>query len=81
MNHGRRTLLGMAMLGTMGPLFAAMPAGGGAAGTGGAPQRQLDAELAAIADDPACPLASLSVLAWRASSACALPTTSSWPMK
>ena len=66
MNHGRRTLLGMAMLGTMGPLFAAMPAGGGADGAGDALQRQLDAELAAIADDPACPLASLSVLALRA---------------
>ena len=59
MNHGRRSLLGMVMLGAMEPLFAAMPAGGGAV------QRVLDAELAAIADDPAYPLASLSVVAIR----------------
>ena len=60
MNHGRRSLLGMVMLGAMEPLFAAMPAGGGAV------QRVLGAELAAIADDPAYPLASLSVVAIRA---------------
>lgn len=61
MNQGRRSLLGMAMLGAMEPLFAAMPAG-----TGNAAGALLDAELAAIADDPAYPLASLSVLALRA---------------
>lgn len=60
MNHGRRSLLGMVMLGAMEPLFAAMPHGSG----GVAPV--LDAELAAIVDDPAFPLASLSVLALRA---------------
>ncbi|MEW7848561.1 serine hydrolase domain-containing protein [Massilia aurea] len=60
MNHGRRSLLGMVMLGAMEPLLAAMPAGGG-----GAVQRQLDTELAAIVDDPAYPLASLSVVAMR----------------
>ncbi|AWL05457.1 serine hydrolase domain-containing protein [Massilia oculi] len=60
MNHGRRSLLGMVMLGAMEPLFAAMPpASGGAAAS-------LDAELAAVVDDPAFPLASLSVLALRA---------------
>lgn len=60
MNHGRRSLLGMLMLGAMEPLFAAMPpAGGGAASS-------LDAALAAIVDDPAFPLASLSVVALRA---------------
>lgn len=60
MNHGRRSLLGMVMLGAMEPLFAAMPpASGGAAAS-------LDAELAAIANDPAFPLASLSVVAVRA---------------
>ena len=60
MNHGRRSLLGMLMLGAMEPLFAAMPPGpGGAAAT-------LDAELAAIVDDPVFPLASLSVVALRA---------------
>ena len=60
MNHGRRSLLGMVMLGAMEPLFAAMPpASGGAAAS-------LDAELAAIVDDPAFPLASLSVVAVRA---------------
>ena len=54
MNHGRRSLLGMLMLGAMEPLFAAMPrtAGGAAAA--------LDTELAAIVDDPAFQLASLS---------------------
>ena len=61
MNHGRRSLLGMLMLGAMEPLFAAMPP---ASGGGVAPA--LDAELAAIVDDPAFELASLSVLAVRA---------------
>jgi CubicO group peptidase (beta-lactamase class C family) len=61
MNHGRRSLLGMVMLGAMEPLFAAMPTG-----AGGTARRQLDTELAAIADDPAYPLASLSVVALRA---------------
>jgi len=60
MNHGRRSLLGMAMLGAMEPLFAAMPL------TSGGAASSLDAELAAIADDPAFPLASLSVVALRA---------------
>jgi CubicO group peptidase (beta-lactamase class C family) len=53
----RRHLLGMALLGATGPLLAA-------------PSRRragtLDAALAAIAADPACELASLSVLAIRA---------------
>jgi CubicO group peptidase (beta-lactamase class C family) len=57
MNRARRLLLGMALLGATGPLPAA-------------PSRRragaLDAELAAIAADPACELASLSVLAIRA---------------
>jgi CubicO group peptidase (beta-lactamase class C family) len=53
MNRVRRNLLGMALLGTAGPLLAAAP-------------RRLDVELAAIAADPACELASLSVLAIRA---------------
>ena len=53
----RRHLLGMALLGAAGPLLAA-PSRRGA--------RALDAELAAIAADPACELASLSVLAIRA---------------
>ena len=60
MNHGRRSLLGMVMLGAMKPLFAAMPPA-----SGGLPS-SLDAELAAIVDDPAFPLASLSVVALRA---------------
>jgi len=58
MNERRRSLLGMALLGAMEPLFA-MPAG--AAG-----RQALDAELAAVVDDPALQLASLSVLAIRA---------------
>ncbi|WP_229429326.1 serine hydrolase [Massilia sp. ST3] len=59
MNQGRRSVLGMVMLGAMEPLFAAPPAPG-------ASLRALDAELAAIAEDPAMQLASLSVLAIRA---------------
>lgn len=66
MNHGRRSLLGMVMLGAMEPLFAAMPAAaGGAAALPDAARRLLDSELAAVADDPAYPLASLSVVALR----------------
>lgn len=57
MNERRRSLLGMALLGAVEPLFA-MPAGGA--------QQALDAELAAIVNDPALQLASLSVLAIRA---------------
>jgi hypothetical protein len=57
MNRVRRNLLGVALLGATGPLLAA-------------PSRRrtaaLAAELAAIAADPACELASLSVLALRA---------------
>jgi CubicO group peptidase (beta-lactamase class C family) len=53
MNRARRNLLGMALLGAGAPLLAAAP-------------RRLDEELAAIAADPACELASLSVLAIRA---------------
>jgi len=60
MNEGRRTLLGLALLGA--GLAATRPAGAGA-------RRirldQLDRELAAIAADPACQLASLSTLAIR----------------
>jgi CubicO group peptidase (beta-lactamase class C family) len=59
MQQGRRAVLGLALLGTFGPLMAAAPQGGG--GT----HAVLDAELAAIAADPACELASLSVLAIR----------------
>ena len=54
MNQGRRSVLGLALLGAVHPLLAA--AGGKAA---------LDRELAAIVRDPACELASLSVLAIR----------------
>ena len=55
MNQGRRTLLGLALLGGTHPLLrAAAPA-----------DAILDAELAAIANDPACQMASLSVLAIR----------------
>ncbi|WP_229425348.1 serine hydrolase [Massilia sp. Se16.2.3] len=49
------------MLGGMGPVLAAAPASGKRSGFA-----RLDAELAAIAADPACELASLSVLAIRA---------------
>lgn len=59
MNQGRRTVLGMALLGAMEPVWAMTP------GSGGAGARLAHA-LEAIARDPACELASLSVLAIRA---------------
>lgn len=64
MHQGRRSALGMFMLGVIEPLWAAPPQGAGTL----APQarRLLDAELSAILDDPAMQLASLSVLAFRA---------------
>ncbi|HBI68090.1 MAG TPA: serine hydrolase [Massilia sp.] len=58
MNQGRRTVLGWALLGALEPVWAAAP-GSGSAHAG------LDRALAAIAADPACELASLSVLAIR----------------
>lgn len=64
MNGNRRTLLGLALLGAVDPLFAAAPA----AGAGPGRHARLDVQLAAIARDPACELASLSVLAIRAGS-------------
>jgi CubicO group peptidase (beta-lactamase class C family) len=59
-------MLGMALLGMIDPLMAATP-GKGAASTGLPPalKARLDQELAAIAVNPACELASLSVLAIR----------------
>ncbi|MGJ7915007.1 serine hydrolase domain-containing protein [Massilia sp. LXY-6] len=66
MNHGRRKVLGMALLGLIDPLTAATPGPGGAAGAmPAALKAKLDRELAAIASNPACELASLSVLAIR----------------
>jgi len=59
LNQGRRTVLGLALLGAAQPLWAMAPAGGSAA------RKQLERELAAIAQDPACELASVSVLAIR----------------
>lgn len=49
----RRDLLGLGLMGMLPPLLAA-------------PARPLDAALASIVSDPACPLAALSVLAIRA---------------
>jgi CubicO group peptidase (beta-lactamase class C family) len=59
----RRTVLGLALLGAIHPLLraAVMPAGGGA--TRSAADAATDRMLAAVAADPACQLASLSVLA------------------
>jgi CubicO group peptidase (beta-lactamase class C family) len=66
MNHGRRTVLGMALLGMIDPLMAATPTKGGAApALPASAKAALDRELAAIAANPACELASLSVLAIR----------------
>ncbi|MCD2517877.1 beta-lactamase family protein [Massilia sp. G4R7] len=61
MNERRRSLLGMALAGAVEPLFAMPAASGTQAG-----RQALDAELAAIVNDPALQLASLSVLAIRA---------------
>ncbi len=66
MNERRRSLLGMALLGAAPPLFAAPHSPGSAAALPAAARQALDAELAAIAGDPAMQLASLSVLALRA---------------
>jgi CubicO group peptidase (beta-lactamase class C family) len=55
MKLGRRALLGLALLGGLNRALAGRPA----------PRALLDAELAAIMVDPACQLASLSVLAVR----------------
>jgi CubicO group peptidase (beta-lactamase class C family) len=67
MDRGRRSVLGLALLGMIEPLRAASP--GGSVVTAPALPREvlarLDVELAAIAGDPACQLASLSVLAIR----------------
>ncbi len=65
MNERRRSLLGMALLGAVEPLFAAPPSAG-AAGLSSGQRQALDAELAAIAGDPTMQLASLSVVAIRA---------------
>jgi CubicO group peptidase (beta-lactamase class C family) len=66
MNHGRRNVLGMALFGMIDPLMAATPASGAAAAPmPAALKARLDRELAAIVADPACELASLSVLAIR----------------
>jgi CubicO group peptidase (beta-lactamase class C family) len=67
MNQGRRTLLGMALLGMIDPLMAATSASGRAspAAMPAALKAKLDQELAAIVANPACELASLSVLAIR----------------
>lgn len=55
MNQGRRNLLGLALLGTLHPVLGATDC----------QRAALDRELAAIAADPGCELASLSVLAIR----------------
>jgi CubicO group peptidase (beta-lactamase class C family) len=62
MNGNRRTLLGLALLAGIDPVLAAAPLSGGTRGR----DDRLTAELEAIVRDPACELASLSVLAIRA---------------
>lgn len=57
MNQGRRSMLGLVLLGAVRPVPGAA--------RGGKAHAALDRELAAIAQDPACELASLSVLAIR----------------
>ncbi|MGK5062917.1 serine hydrolase domain-containing protein [Janthinobacterium sp. LB3P112] len=64
--HNRMTgLLGLLLLGTTWSALAAPPGGGTQQLVPHERQRALDAALAAIVDDPAHPLASLSVLAIR----------------
>ena len=63
MNQGRRTVLGLALLGAAEPLWALAPGGANVAHE--AAHAKLARELAEIAQDPACELASLSVLAIR----------------
>jgi len=58
MHQGRRTVLAVALLGVFDSLWAAAP-------DAARRHAQLDRELAAIAADPACTLASLAVLAIR----------------
>lgn len=75
MQQGRRALLGLALFGGMSRLLAlemmSPDSGGGrAAGIDGAARARLDAELAAIVANPACELASLSVVALRAGKVC-----------
>jgi CubicO group peptidase (beta-lactamase class C family) len=67
MNNGRRNVLGMALLGLIDPLMAATPASGRASPSAmpATLKAKLDQELAAIVANPACELASLSVLAIR----------------
>ncbi len=70
MNERRRSLLGMTLLGTAAPLFAAPPSASFSSPAAPAlpaqARRALDTELATIVDDPAMQLASLSVVALRA---------------
>ncbi|MEW6372375.1 MAG: serine hydrolase [Pseudomonadota bacterium] len=63
MNQGRRTVLGLALLGAAEPLWALAPGGANVAHE--AAHARLARELAEIAQDPACELTSLSVLAIR----------------
>jgi CubicO group peptidase (beta-lactamase class C family) len=66
MNQGRRNVLGMALLGMIDPLMAATPdARGAPSAMPAALKAKLDQELASIVANPACELASLSVLAIR----------------
>jgi CubicO group peptidase (beta-lactamase class C family) len=60
MRPGRRTLLSLALLGGVSRVLAGAPGSKPVS-----PYARLDAELAAIAQEPACQLASLSVLAVR----------------
>lgn len=74
MHHGRRSVLGLALLGAMQPLLAAGKRARRARRAHGAlsdrDRARLDAELAAVATDPACELASLAVLAIRDGDVC-----------
>lgn len=65
MQQARRALLGLALFGGMSRLFAleAAPSGGGGV-------RRLEQELGEIVANPACQLASLSVVALRAGQVC-----------
>jgi CubicO group peptidase (beta-lactamase class C family) len=69
MDHGRRSVLGLALLGTVHSFASAATRAGdtraGAQALPGEVRSQLDRELAAISAAPSCELASLAVLAIR----------------
>ncbi|MGZ8301303.1 MAG: serine hydrolase domain-containing protein [Telluria sp.] len=65
MKHGRRAMLGLALLGGMGRVLASAPGRDSGRDVAKTVTSKLDSELASVAENPACQLSSLSVLAIR----------------